>query len=209
MPRYTPELIASIHHDYVNEPDKSVAAIAADHHTSDRTIHRIVRRHGWVRRSALTHDIPQPMRLQRQARALLAQRAAPAAEPAGTERDAEAALAGREASARERIVRQVEKELAAEEAARAELGAAARPPADAERCARTLATLTQTLQALWRLRGNLSSDTGAETDDDDMPTDIDEFRRELARRIEAFLQTEPDEDGADAGGEPALVDAAR
>ena len=121
MPRYTPELIASIHHDYVNEPDKSVAAIAADHHTSDRTIHRIVRRYGWTRRSALTPT--QPMQLQRQARALLAQRTAPA-EPAGTERDAEAALAAREVSASERIQRLVEQELAAEEAARATLGIA-------------------------------------------------------------------------------------
>ncbi len=54
-----------------------------------------------------------------------------------------------------------ERELAAEEAVRAQLGPLARAPADAERCARTLATLTQTLHALARLRSGRAPDTGS------------------------------------------------
>ena len=90
------------------------------------------------------------------------------------------------ATAIERIERLLERELEAEEAARKALGVLPRPPADAERCARTLATLTQTLHALARLRGGLAPDNGLA--DDDMPRDIDEFRRELARRIRVFVQ---------------------
>jgi hypothetical protein len=92
------------------------------------------------------------------------------------------------ACAIERIERLVEKELASEEQARAALGPLPRSPADAERAARTLSTLTQVLHALARLRGGLTPDVES-NDDDDMPRDIDEFRNELARRIRAFVQS--------------------
>ena len=107
----------------------------------------------------------------------------------------------------ERIERLVERELEAEETARKALGALPRPPGDAERCARTLATLTQTLHALARLRSGVSPDNGLA--DDDMPRDIDEFRRELARRIRVFVQNRIAgrvgggvAAGADSAGEP-------
>jgi hypothetical protein len=93
------------------------------------------------------------------------------------------------------------KEIAAEETVRAQLNAAPRKAADAARVARTLATLTQTLQMLRRLRGEDDTDTGY--DDDDMPIDLDEFRRELARRIEAFVASQPDGERAD--GDPAAL----
>ncbi len=112
------------------------------------------------------------------------------------------------ASAIERIERLVEKELAIEETARAALGPLPRPPADAERAARTLSTLTQTLHALTRLRGGLSPETES-NDDDDMPRDIDEFRNELARRIIAFVESRRGDRPADAGGDAARVDTVR
>jgi hypothetical protein len=208
VPNHSPELVASIGHDYQHDPNKSVPRIALDHGVSLRTVYNLIERERWPlrrdRRRDQRRDLPPPMRLLREATALLAARTPAAAE--GEQREPPAAPD--QAAAIERVARLVEREIVAEEAVRAQLGALPRPPADAERCARTLATLTQTLQALWRLRGNLSSDTGAETDDDDMPTDIDEFRRELARRIETFLENNPDEDDAEAGGEPALVDPA-
>jgi hypothetical protein len=119
--------------------------------------------------------------------------------------EADAAPASAASSAIARIERLVEKELAAEEAVRAQLGPLSRAPADAERSARTLATLTQTLQVLARLRCGLPPDGGAD-DDDDMPRDIDEFRRDLARRIDAFVasRTEPRHAHGDSG--PAPVD---
>jgi transposase-like protein len=106
----------------------------------------------------------------------------------------------------ERIERLVERELEAEEAARKTLGPLPRAPADAERCARTLATLTQTLHALSRLRSGLSPDNGLSDDDmpQDLPRDIDEFRREFARRIRLFVQSRTggrvSEGGATPGG---------
>jgi hypothetical protein len=110
------------------------------------------------------------------------------------------------ASAIARIERLVAKELAAEEAVRAQLGPLPRPPADAERAARTLATLTQTLHALQRLRCGLPPDSGS--DDDDMPRDIDEFRRELARRIDAFVASRTEPGDADGAPGPVALDAA-
>jgi hypothetical protein len=111
------------------------------------------------------------------------------------------------ATAIARIERLVEKELAAEEAMRAQLGPLPRPPADAERSARTLATLTQTLHALARLRAGRPADLGAD-DDDDMPRDIDEFRRELARRIDAFVASRTEPRPAHADAKPADLDQA-
>jgi hypothetical protein len=106
----------------------------------------------------------------------------------------------------ERLARLVEREIAAEEAVRDHLGNTPRASGDAGRTARTLATLAQTLQMLMRLRCGAAPDPGP--DDDDIPRDIDEFRRELARRIEAVVasQAEP----GDAGCDPtAVVDRVR
>jgi hypothetical protein len=90
-------------------------------------------------------------------------------------------------------------ELATVEAMHAQRGKLPERPVDAVRTAQTLSSLTETLQKLQRLRCALPP--SGSTDDDDMPADIDEFRNELARRIEAFLESRPDED--DAGGDAA------
>jgi hypothetical protein len=105
-------------------------------------------------------------------------------------------------SAIDRIERLVEQELAAEEAARAQFGLLPRAPGDAERCARTLAILTKTLHALARLRGG-ATEHGLRHDDDDIPADIDEFRHDLARRIDAFVASRTD--GRIAGGDSAAA----
>jgi hypothetical protein len=70
---------------------------------------------------------------------------------------------------------------------------------DRERAARTLATLTTTLERLARMRTGTPPSTGAYADDD-VPADIDEFRNELARRIAAFLESR--DAAGDAGGDP-------
>ncbi len=104
-------------------------------------------------------------------------------------------------SAIDRIERLVEQELAAEEAGRAQFGLLPRAPGDAERCARTLAILTKTLQALAHLRGGAT--VQGSNNDHDIPADIDEFRRDLARRIEAFLESR--EADGDSGGDSAAA----
>jgi transposase-like protein len=201
MMRYTPALVASVRHD-VENTDKPFARIALDHGISERTINRWRDRDGWARRSERVHDVPPAMRALQEATTLLATKPA-VSEPPGGEDPQQAAPESPIA----RIEKLIERELAAEEAARAQLGALARTPADAERCARTLATLTQTLHALTRLRGGLAPDSGP--DYDDIPADIDEFRRELARRIDAFVASRTD--GGNAGGNSAtaVVDEAR
>lgn len=70
-------------------------------------------------------------------------------------------------------------------------------PDERERDARTLAVLVKTLRELTALD---EADAGPETkDDDDGPRDIDEFRRDLARRMDALVASRT---GAGVPGEP-------
>lgn len=55
---------------------------------------------------------------------------------------------------------------------------------EAERRARTLASLARTLGELARLRAGEK----AKPDDDDVPRDLDDFRRELSRRLEQVVR---------------------
>lgn len=81
-----------------------------------------------------------------------------------------------------RVQRVVERELDAIDQILGAIGAA--DPAEAERSARTLASLARALKEVMRLA---APDETADADDDDpVPRDLDEFRRELARRIEAL-----------------------
>jgi hypothetical protein len=184
---YTGELVAHIRHRYENTDD-TLAAIARETGVSERSINRMRDREGWARRSDRPlRGLPPAMRLLKTATAM----AAPAAAT----------------DAIERIERLVEKELAAEERGRAQLGDGRRAPAQAERTARTLATLTQTLHALQRLRCGLAPITETH-DDDDIPADIDEFRRDLARRIDAFVASRTGASDADGDRAAATLEKA-
>jgi hypothetical protein len=66
----------------------------------------------------------------------------------------------------------------------------------AGRTSRTLADLTATLERLHRLEIGAPQHEGQDTYDD-MPADPDEFRLDLARRIEAFLASRPDDGNAE------------
>jgi hypothetical protein len=72
-----------------------------------------------------------------------------------------------------------------------------------EQTARALGVLTRTLRELNALLAQ-HAPRGA-CDDDDMPEDIDAFREDLARRINAFCASREAEEAAaeaaDAGGE--------
>ena len=81
-----------------------------------------------------------------------------------------------------RVQRVVERELDAIDSILSVLGAA--NSTEAERSARTLASLARALKEVMRLA---APEQASEPDEDDpMPRDLDEFRRELARRIEAL-----------------------
>jgi hypothetical protein len=110
---------------------------------------------------------------------------APVADTAPMPAPAAAAAAASPLSPIERLEALVEKEIAAEEATRAALGIGPRTRHEAERCARTLSVLTQTLQTLHKLRGgstNASEEAGE-------PRDMDAMREDLARRIDALIKS--------------------
>src|SRR6185312_10361892 len=89
------------------------------------------------------------------------------------------------------------KEIAAEESVRDELKARPRARGETEKTARALSILTQTWQTLQHMRSGVAVPAGSP--DDEMPSDLDAFRDELARRIDAFVAARPDEaDAAEA-----------
>jgi hypothetical protein len=112
-------------------------------------------------------------------------------------------------SAIDRLERLVLKEIEAQETVRKSFRGKRRVATTSERNARTLATLTQTLHALQRLRAGIPPEHESFKDDDDMPHDIDEFRRALARRIETFVASRTDAGDDRGGAETALVDEVR
>jgi hypothetical protein len=103
-----------------------------------------------------------------------------------------------------RLEAALERELRKVENLRADLGRPAQRTQQSDRIARTLATLTETLFRVRRLRepGNISG-----SNDDDLPSDADGFRLALAHRIEVFVRSRTDgsvsEGDQPADGEPA------
>jgi len=222
---YTPEFLAEAKRR-VEETLQSTNAIAADFGMDHGPLWRLIRRYGWVRpEGALRRPrgLSPVMRLAAQADALVAPKAPPDPSPplaslagggevhptpalradppppgeGGTELAAPTSL---DNATIERLEAAVLKELATVETMRASLRAEPRRPADDERTARTLSVLTETLSKLRRLR--LAAQPQADTPDDIL--DIDEFRRDLARRIEAFVASQPDDECTDGNRDVAL-----
>jgi transposase-like protein len=197
---FTPELIAHGRRRY-EETDEPVASIAADFGVHERTMRDYVRQWNWTPRSQRpAHDLSPLARLQEEAKAMPTPCAESAATPADTS-DASAVPAApappesigaaqgvtmqQRAAMIERLWQAASSELAAVERMRAHIGMTPQAPVDAERTARTLESLTRTLKEVDRLRSATAAP--AADDDDDLPRDIDEFRRALARRIHAFV----------------------
>lgn len=99
----------------------------------------------------------------------------------------------------QRLEQAVAKELAAIETTRSTRTRKIASAADTERIVRSLERLTDTLAKVRRM----GEPDAAQDPDDDLPRDIDEFRRVLARRIEQILRGRSDGDGAagDAAGD--------
>jgi hypothetical protein len=92
-------------------------------------------------------------------------------------------------SVAERLEAALERELRKVENLRADLGRPEKRTQQSDRIARTLATLTETLFRVRRLRepGNING-----SNDDDLPADADGFRLALAHRIEVFVRSRTD-----------------
>jgi hypothetical protein len=202
--QFTPELIENGRYRY-EETDEHVHLIAQDFGVSDGHFYKLIERWGWRKRE----DRP-PRGLAPEQRLLAAASQAVEAQ-AVTTRGIEKVAENQEAvdlpgdlptpdrgSIVERLERAIEKELAAVEIMRDRYGPLPQPPTDAERTARTLSSLTETLFKVRRLRA-MGTPVPAVIDDIDLPSDIDEFRHALARRIEAFVRSWSAEDVSGAG----------
>jgi hypothetical protein len=207
MPNYSPELVASVLHDHVHT-DKPVRQIAADHKVNERDVTRMRHAAGIPPRGARVRTLPSAMgELHKAAMRLMANAAQPDGAATGSgpsppplpDRSEGTMQPFSDTSVIERIERLIERELAAEEATRAELGLLARTPTEAERCARTVASMTRTLHVLMRLRASAAPEQGP-SNVDDYPADIDAFRDEFARRIRAFVASRTDPERAAAAG---------
>ena len=218
MLKYAPELIAAVRYDYLHS-DATLVEIAAKFNINERDITRMRAHEGWPGRYARIRRVPRIPQLPAAAQTSEAQTAGRPSDPLRSGGNEESALTDLQrvhdgcasplaalidsavpelppnASLIDRIERLVEQELRGEERERAQLGPARRRGADAVRFARTIATLTQALQALKRLRG--ASEQGP-CNEHDLPADPDEARDELARRVEAFLASREAEEGADS-----------
>lgn len=101
----------------------------------------------------------------------------------------------------ERLLRLVSEEIGVYENLRATLKNEPQPQREALKTAHNIASLTATLDDLRRMRAANKEPLHHDAYDD-IPTDIDARRDELARRIEAFLESRTDEEcglGPDAG----------
>jgi hypothetical protein len=199
---YAPEALAHAKHRY-EDTDEPQESIAADLRIHRKSLDRLAKKEGWkLRKDRPPRELPPALQLSMQASEALAEPLTPAASieveanpsPVPPQSDALATtLAGRLEVA-------VEKELQRVETLRIEFGSAAHRAIEAERTARTLATLTETLFKVRRLREAGASPLTAA--DDEMPADAELFRCELARRIEAFVRGR-DDGRLSAGVQPA------
>jgi hypothetical protein len=204
---YTPEFLAEARRR-VEQTLESMTSIAGKFGMHHSVLSRLIQRERWVRPegSLRRRGLSPVMRLAAAADALVMASAEQAPHPdplaAGGERGrtGSAAPASQDLAAIDRLEQAVMRELATVETMRASLGKEPLRPMDAERTARTLSVLAETLSKLRRQRLAAAPQAGSDHDND-LPADIDVFRLDLARRIDAFVasRAQPDDAERDAG----------
>lgn len=191
---FTDEVVAFARQRY-EDTNESQNAIAAELGINVEALKRLAIKQGWkLRRDRAPHGLPDALKLKIAATQALAEADATVAEAAPPLRDIAADQSIDEVSlVREqlpaRLEAAVEKELRKVESLRHECSTATGRTNQSERTARTLATLTETLFKVRRLR---EPSHGEQAIDDDMPADIDGFRRALAERMETFVRSRTD-----------------
>jgi hypothetical protein len=159
-------------------PLRDIAAVMG---ISRGTLESRIREWDWKRRRTATLPIDLHLATRGAVMAAMADDA-PLAEGASLAPDSperRAAVAARIQNAVERAMRAVERVLDKLDPA---------DSAEAERAGRTLAGVSRTLRELAVANLPPEASPPDETDDDPVPSDIDEFRFELARRIRAFIE---------------------
>jgi transposase-like protein len=197
---YSPALLANGRRRYEQTPE-SVASIAADFGIHHYSLIRLAKREHWVRYQPGPRTLPASAQLLEEAQKLERDRLAAnspspeSADNSSSQQSEEPCTAAPEhdalpplAQTVERLHRAVLAELATVEAMRAQLGRSPRESLEAARTAQTLSNLTDILRKLTGLQ--CAAGSAASGDDyDDMPADIDEFRRDLAHRIDALFKS--------------------
>jgi hypothetical protein len=195
---FTAEAIENIRKRYV-ETDEAVYCIASDVGVHRDTIARLAADQGWpLRKQRPPRGLPSALRLD-----LAAAQLRLTADVVSTEGGSVAAALppatstpASTAPLAQRLEQAVERELTKVERLKEETGSETRRTVAAERIARTLSVLTQTLFKVRALR-----EPGAVSphEHNDLPDGVDEFRHELARRIDAFVASRVDARLAEPG----------
>lgn len=118
--------------------------------------------------------------------------------PAAGAAGAHAVSPEQRAALAQRIQAVVEREMAVVEQIVAIIGPSDK--SEAEQSVRMLAGISRTLREIAALNqpDNEMAPDGSDDDDDDFPRDIDQFRREIARRLQGLVDTEQRREGEGA-----------
>jgi hypothetical protein len=171
--------------------DDPMRSIAADVGKSRETLYKIAKAEGWqLRMDRPPRGLSQALKLDIEATEAVDNEASPASQAEDRSTDPNTAPVAD--SIATRLEAAVEKELRKVESLRGGSNQRGKRSAEAERIARTLATLTETLFKVRRLRepGNISG-----SDDED----ADGFRINLAHRIDVFVRSRTDGSVSEAG----------
>lgn len=219
---FTPRMTDHIRHRYEDVGD-SPEVISRSVGVAKATIQRLIKEQQWTRAGQGPRDLSRAEQLAMQARALARglpppERGRPPSEarregvndasfeetPFRTAAPSDLPLVGggkegaqpvdieREI---ERLLRLVSDEVGVYENLRATLKNEPQPQREALKTAHNIASLTSTLDDLRRMRAANKEPLHHDADDD-LPADIDAFRAELARRIEAFMESRTDDEFA-------------
>jgi transposase-like protein len=202
-PELTPEEWIQIRYEY-EHTDKPVDDICLDHGVSPTTLRERMRRWRWTRRrQPISAEGPPPMPWVEPAAPLVpavAPMRAPApsvwieppSEPAPNAPAPHATPRDEPPPGPSEIVPRLQgavaRVLPAIEATVARLASGPMPPREMERAARTLTSLTRTLRELNEL---LTQHRARAADDDKGPENMDDFRAELIRKINAIVARRP------------------
>jgi hypothetical protein len=186
--KFSPELEARGRYLF-EETEAAMADIAFELGIHKGTVPVVAKRRGWKRYVPPPRDVLPATRILVEAESLEHQREIAQSGPEEERAQPDGASGETENDVVARLRRAVLNELTAIESLRDRLKNEPQSRVAAERTARTLSTLTDTLQKLQRLQYAVPASGSLY----DIPADIDEFRNELARRIEAFVASRADE----------------